>query len=348
VTGFYFNEVREIDAEVIAHAGRRAGRFPSGTDYGVPVWRGWIGDSNMWDTEHHLHEKLVENPRPGWKLFQQPGGMEPHAENLENLEQTEATLKLAPDDPVRREQGRKYYLMALDDYTREDANVYVHAKWGTVRTGKPIYTDYADGIHCRTFQLDPRLPLRIGYDFGRTPAACVAQRMNGGQWRVRYELCGFDIGLKKHAEELVRFLAEVAPGYTIEEVTGDPSGDAQDDDDKTSFTHLAAAGIKAKAASTNDPSTRVGAVNDCFRTLRGGEPGLIIHPDCKLLRKACIDGYHYRKLKVAGDRYDDKPDKNKWSHIAEALQYLLLGGGEGRRFLNKKPRETPRQRTALT
>jgi hypothetical protein len=347
VTGFYFNEVREISDAILTHAGRRAGRFPSGPDYGVPTWRGWIGDSNMWDTEHHLYDKLVENPREGWRLFHQPGGMDPDAENLENLEQTEETLALPYDDPRRRAQGRKYYEMALSDYGKEDADVYVHAKWGALRDGKPIYTEYADSVHCRPFELVKGIPLRIGYDFGRTPAAVIAQQLpNGGQWRVRDELCGFDIGVKKHGEQLKAMIMRKYPDFEVEAAHGDPSGDAKDDNDLTTFQHLAAAGINCKPASTNDPTTRFEAVNGRFRTLSYGEPGLIIHPDCKMLRKACIDGYHYRKLRVAGNRFDDKPNKNDYSHVAEALQYLLLGGGEARVVLNKRRANPHRQRYA--
>jgi hypothetical protein len=77
-------------------------------------------------------------------------------------------------------------------------------------------------------------------------------------------------------------------------------------------------------------------VQSNFRTLLDGEPALVIHPDAKILRRACLDGYHYRKLQVAGQRYDDKPNKNEYSHPAEGLQYLLLGSGEGRRV--KRPK----------
>lgn len=345
VTGFYFNEVREMGAAILSQAGRRL-RYPSG-DLGVPTWRGWIGDSNMWDTEHDLYDKLVENPREGWKLFHQPGGMDEGAENLENLEQTEETLALAYDDPRRREQGRNYYRMALNDYTKEDADVYVHAKWGAIRTGKPIYTDYSDRVHCRGFEIPPGALLRIGYDFGRTPAAVIAHKTAAGQWRVRHELCAFDMGVKAHGELLKKFLAERYPRHDVEAATGDPSGGEHDAREETVFQILEGVGVKCRPASTNEPSVRIEAVNSCFRTLIAGEPSLVIHPDCKLLRKGCIDGYHYRKLKVAGNRYDDKPNKNDWSHVAEALQYLLLGGGEGRAVLNRRPR-APRQRFAVT
>ena len=81
---------------------------------------------------------------------------------------------------------------------------------------------------------------------------------------------------------------------------------------------------------------RIEAVQDGFRRLVDGEPALLIHPDCKILRRACLDGYHYRKMQVAGNRYDDKPHKNMYSHVAEALQYEMLGTGEGRRVIRSK------------
>lgn len=327
VTGFYFNEVREIAEPIIAHAGRRAGRYPPQSDGGCE-WAGWIGDTNPWDTEHFLHDRFIENPREGWRHFIQPGGMEPDAENLENLP-----------------GGRQYYIDALADYTQEDANVYVHAKWGITKAGKPIYTDYVDSLHCRPFELLRGVPLSIGLDFGRTPAAAIAQNTPMG-WRVRHELCAVDMGVKQFGEELKKFVAERCAGYEIGLVTGDPAGNERDARDETVFDILKGVGIEARPASTNDPTVRIEAVNGALRRLTRGQPSLLIHPDCKILRRACIDGYHYRKLKVVGQRYDDKPDKNQYSHIAEALQYLLLGGGEGRQVFNKGPRSGTRPRYA--
>lgn len=334
-TGFYFNEVREVVREITSMAGTRAGRYPSGLEEGTPTWRGWIGDSNMWDTEHYLHEKFVNNPDPDYILFQQPGGMEANAENLENLEQTAETLALPYDDTRRREQGRTYYVNALKDMSKEDADVYVHAKWGTVRTGKPIYTNYSDHIHCRAVEPSKKLKIRIGYDFGRTPAAVLGQVDLRGRWLIFDELCGFGVGVKAHGAELKKLVLARYPGLEVEAAHGDPSGDSEDADDKTVFQHLAAVGIICIPALTNEWNTRLEAVQGRFRELIDGEPAITIHPRCKMLRKACIDGYHYAKMKVAGNKYQDKPNKNDWSHVAEALQYILLGGGEGAKVLNR-------------
>ena len=50
-----------------------------------------------------------------------------------------------------------------------------------------------------------------------------------------------------------------------------------------------------------------------------GQPAMLIHPNCKVLRKALAGGYHYRRVQVANDeRYTDEPVKNMSSHVAEA------------------------------
>ncbi|MET0659130.1 MAG: terminase family protein [Steroidobacteraceae bacterium] len=328
LTGFYFNECREIDEQIIVHAGRRAGRFPPRSEGGC-TWSGWIGDSNPWDTEHYLYRDLTEGEKaPDWKLFVQPGGMDANAENRENL-------------------PPGYYENALKDYSKEDADVYVHAKYGRTKSGKPIYIDYVDSIHCKPFELSPHLPIRIGIDFGRTPAATIGQLSPNGNWRIRYELCAFDMGIKVFGATLVRFLEEKVPRWPIGNVTGDPSGNAKDGSDQTAFDLLKASKLIASPATTNELSVRIEAVNGGFRRMADGEPGLIIHPDCKMLRRACIDGYRFRKLAVMGNRYADEPDKNEYSHVAEALQYMLLGGGEEKVVRARRPTGS-RARYAIT
>jgi hypothetical protein len=43
-------------------------------------------------------------------------------------------------------------------------------------------------------------------------------------------------------------------------------------------------------------------------------------------------GYALKRVQVGGAaKYRDMPDKNDYSHVAESLQYLLVGGGEARR-----------------
>lgn len=334
VTGFWFNELREIDTTILAHAGRRAGRYP-GADLGGCTWRGWIGDTNPWPFTADLHDMFVTNKRNGYEFFKQPGGMDEDAENLENLEQTPETLKLPYNDPKRREQGRTYYINALRDYSKDDADMYVHCKYGASRDGKPVFVSYNDNTHCKPFELDKNAPLLIGYDnTGRNPAAIVAQKTDVGQWRIRYEFIGDGMGLKAHATALKAFLETERPGFVIEKITCDPAGRAKgaDDLDMPMVIRSVFKGVLVVNARTNDPATRIEAVDGRFRALINGEPAILIHPDCKVLRAACISAYHYRRMKISGkERYAEEPEKNHpYADAADGLEYLMLGGGEGK------------------
>jgi hypothetical protein len=63
-----------------------------------------------------------------------------------------------------------------------------------------------------------------------------------------------------------------------------------------------------------------------------GKPGFIVHRECARLRKALSGGYHFKRVAMGAgqERFKDVPNKNMHSHVADALGYLLLGGGEHR------------------
>ena len=56
--------------------------------------------------------------------------------------------------------------------------------------------------------------------------------------------------------------------------------------------------------------------------MREGKPMLLLHPNCKMLRKGFNGKYGYRRLHTSQEKYVDKPDKNDFSHIHDALQYV--------------------------
>ncbi len=345
VSGMWMNEIREINSTIFAHAGRRCGRFP-GADMGGCTWRGILGDTNPWAATSDFHEMFVADPRPGYKFFKQPGGLDAEAESLENLEQTPETILLPWNDPRRREQGRTYYINALRDYNKADGSMYVHCKYGASRDGKPVFEAYDDNVHCREKELlllkdhpkaDPVIPIYLGWDnTGRNPAVVVAQKSEDGQWCAQYELCAEGMGMKAFAAEVKRWLAEIIPNYRIIKITCDPAGKAKgaDDLDMRMLIVQVFPSVPVQNARTNDPATRIEAVDGAMRRqiLPGGEPALIISKRCKILRTACISKYHFRKMKISGsDRWTDTPEKvTPYADVADALQYLMLGGGEGR------------------
>ena len=329
LTGAWMNEAREQPKAVLDGLTGRVGRFPSKL-MGGASWSGIIADTNPPDTDHWWYH-LAEEERPrGYAFYRQPGGLDANAENVENL-------------------PRDYYARQLAGKDSDWVKVYVHADYGFVRDGKPVYPEWRDGIHCREFDLIPGLPIHVGIDFGLTPAAVFAQRTAMGQWRIHSELVTEDMGAVRFSEMVRAAMQERYPGYAFGSITGDPAGDTRAQTDETTpFQILRAAGVPAQPAPTNDFIKRRESVASCLSRLIDGQPGLAVHPQCVILRKAMSGGYNYRRVQVTGEeRYRDVPDKNHYSHVAEAAQYLLVGAGEARTLV-RRDRPAFRQATAIS
>ena len=332
LTGAWVNECREVPKAILDTLGDRVGRFPSKREGGC-TWRGVICDTNPPDEDHWLY-RVAELERPeNWAIFRQPGGVierdgefisNPAAENIENLE---------PD----------YYMARLPGKNPDYIRVYYASQYGFVREGKPVYPEYVDKIHCADEFLapDPSVPLYVGLDFGLTPAAAFGQRLANGRWVWIDELVTEDMGVSRFADLLGPKLSGEFAGYEIE-VYGDPAGrNRAETDEKTAFQILQAKGINARpAADNNDYTRRREAVAVSLGRLIDGKPGLLVSPKCKMLRKAMAGGYCYRRIQVVGDeRFHDKPNKDRFSHIAEAAQYMMLGAGEGRAITRGEPKK---------
>jgi len=323
LTAAWLNETKELPLAIIEMVDLRIGRYPKDVE---PTWHGIFGDTNACDTDHWYY-RLAEDDRPeGWVFLRQPGGVtreskdapwveNPHAENLANL---------PPGYYAKGVQGK-----------REDwILVNLANEYGFVKDGKPVWPEYRDSVHCRPFELVKGLGLNIGLDFGLTPAAIFGQPTPAGQWRWRRELVMTDTGIIRFAGALKLFIGEHFAGWRINAITGDPSGDARekgDGEERTAFQLLKANDVDAKPAHTNDFAIRTEVVAAPMRKLIDGEPGFLIHPDCKITRKGMQGGYAFKRVKVSGDeRYRDKPDKNMYSHPCEAGQYMMMGNGDGK------------------
>lgn len=330
ITGAWMNEAREQPKAVLDALTGRVGRYPAKREGGAS-WFGVIMDTNPPDSDHWWYGLAEETSPEGFEFFSQPPGDSDEAENVENL---------PPGYYERLKAGK----------TDEWVKVYVRGEYGFVMDGKPVYPEFRDSLHVREFDLVKGLPLYGGMDFGLTPAGLFAQRMPNGQIRIHSELVTDDMGIKRfgalwHREALLRY-----PGMEFARITGDPAGQARNDDETTSFDLLRAEKVPAVPASTNSFTLRREAFAAPMTRLIDGEPGLIVHPQCRRLRKALAGGYHFKRVAVAGaDRFHNEPDKGPLSHVAEAGQYLVLGMGEGQ-AIKRAPdfNAANRQRHAVT
>jgi hypothetical protein len=317
LTGAWVNEAREVEYSVIKTLLGRLRRYPSHRQ-GGPTWSGLILDTNPPDDDSWWY-RLFEEDRPAEaRLFKQPGGRTPEAENLDHLQ-----------------GGRQYYdtLAALNASDPIWVKVHVDAQYGPTMSGKPIYPEFKDHVHVVDSipLLATTSTLLLGMDFGLTPAMVFGQRdPKDGQVQVVDELVATDLGAVRFAEDASRLIRTAfrdrkVAGY------GDPAGEQRSSvDERTPFDVVNAQGIPISPAPTNDFTLRREAVGRALTRLTlMGRPALVISSKCRTLRKAMNGGYCFKRISAAGStRFREVPDKNHFSHVAEALQYLMVGEGE--------------------
>ena len=343
LTGIWINEAREIPKSIIDACTMRVGRYPSMRE-GGPSWTGVIADTNApeeitggqsWlvvPIPDHIpasEAKMLVKP-DNWRFYVQPWHEEKRDEDGE-------VQSYVPNEEAENAKHmlKSYYPNLIQGKGKTWIDVYVMNRLGTIQDGKPVYNMLVSDTHIAKEEIPvaDSMPLYCGLDFGLTPAAVFGQKVRG-RWFILQEIVAFDMGIVRFAE-LLR--AEIATRYANCDVNifGDPSGDFRaQTDESTPFQVLRGAGLVARPAPSNDVSLRLEAVSTPLNRMVDGNAGFLIDPRCKELIKGFEGGYAYRRIQVSGERYDDRPEKNRFSHIHDALQYLMLGAGEGRQVLN--------------
>jgi len=348
LTGLWLNETDTLDRAVLTFGVGRIGRYPSAKDGGC-AYRTVICDFNAPDIDNWTYDLFVEQnigldekaqaslrdalgDRFGVGFHRQPGGREPNAENLKNLEAGyyEQLMIGMPDHYIRR---------------------FVDNQFGAVRNGQPVYPEFNDALHIAAATLEPLrdLPVCLAVDGGSTPACVFGQRLPSGQVRVLAEVVVFapgeDMVLEKFSAEA--FGAECAD-YWLEhfgkcqfgQAWSDPAG-LHGDDYTASWTRRfwrafcerigpQARGWKMRAAPVkgNRLPDRIEPVRKLLTTNPGGKPGLLIDPKrCAVLRRGFNNGYVLVRTQRSNGmgRWKNEPDKNDFSHVHDGLQYLVAG-----------------------
>lgn len=342
----WVNEACEIPKSIVLMLGDRVGQFPSRKDEGV-TWGGVFMDTNSMDDDHWW-PKLVEEAPDGWEFFDQPGGLieiengkfiaNPLAENIEAI-------------------GDDYYVSRIPGNSLEHIRVFYCNQYGFVRQGQPVFPEFSEAMHVAPRKLEPMkgVPLRVAWDFGLTPAAVICQKLPDGRWIALREIESYElggVGIQTFAPIVIDYLQEHFPGFEIATMYGDPAGDQRDPikESNTVFSilnsELRPYGMKCLPAPVpgNSFMIRREALASNLLRLTSGLPRIMFCPSMKTTIKGMKGGYYYRRVQVAGeDRYQNEPVKSRHSHCIEALEYGLLGAGEGVSLLRgkKKPELKP-------
>lgn len=353
LTGVWINEAREIPKSIVDACTMRVGRYPSMKDGGAS-WYGVIADTNAPEEDHwwpimagdvpvpdHLSrdETLMLVKPDNWEFFTQPSALNAKLNKQDEIEGYESN----PIAENKKYITEDYYNNIIRGKTKGWIDVYVMNKLGSLEEGKPVYPNFKEETHVAVnkLEINPNLPIYAGLDFGLTPAAVFAQKTVLGKWNILSELVCFDMGVTRFAELLRSEIAKNFQGMEVN-IYGDPAGDFRSQtDERTPYQILRQYGLKATPAPSNDVALRIDAVDSALTRMLDGKAAFQLSKDCINLKKGFNGGYHYRRIQTSGDRYDDKPLKNRYSHIHDALQYLMIGAGEGRAIISGKTQIKP-------
>jgi hypothetical protein len=321
------DEVREINSDVFDALTGRLGRYPNGMmvphrpqwgvddkgnpvqgcvdDNGVQMKKVW-GATNPPDLDAHWEQYLTNADPEKVHVTIQPSGLSDEADWVQHL-------------------PSHYYEDLCEGKAEDWIDVYVHGKWGKSLSGMPVYDKtFTADFHVAKERLKAvqsvDYPITIGVDFGRTPSAVFMQRDPRGRVLVLDEITSENMGIETFINtKLNPFIGNNYQGFTFA-CAPDPAGFAKTQlNEMTLVDALKDAGYKCVKPPTNDPDKRIAAVERLLSQQLEGKAMFLVSPSCTHLIKGFRSGYRY-KVKKNGEM-EDKPDKNEFSHIHDALQY---------------------------
>jgi len=339
LTGAFLNEASELDEEVKKMALQRTGRYPALIDgMDDDFWTGVIMDTNPPSSDHWWY-RLAELECPiNHQFWRQPpallpvevgGGLDKHLEYVPNQGQKEGIP--AAENVRWQKLGYNYWMRQAQGADNEWVKVYLMGEYGHLVRGRPVYPEYNDAMHLSKVVLPVMraMPLVIGFDFGLTPACAFMQQTPQGTVQLIDECVSEDMDLRRFCEEVVnpKLRSEYAGMHVIG--VGDPAGNQRSQaDGQTCMQILKECGIPADIAPTNSFMARRDAVGFYLTKLIGGRPAFIVSPKCEVSRRGLQGEYRYKELRIGGmnglKRFSETPDKNFYSHVADALQYACL------------------------
>lgn len=355
----WFNEGQFAQFAVIREAAARVSppRFPRIIDGGC-AWGGLILDTNAPPADHWIpvmrgdvappdwmsedQRRALKKPDT-WTFYLQPPGL------IEVFDDKGVFIKYKPNPAA---ENLKYLHKAGVDPLDPKTNFYMEKIWAqpkqwidanimnrssVVVDGKPVYPLFRRDVHVSDRNLEPvpGTPVVVGIDSsGRQPAALIGQNLRG-DWFIQREFIGRDMSMQEFAPQLKAYLSQHYPGYEFV-FWGDPAGGQRGSaNDTTPFDVFRSFQMVVRPSpdAQNRQSLRHEAVNAVLlrrSTTPGRQAALCVDPRCTTYITGMSGGYYMRRIRVSGERYADEPEKNQYSHICEAGEYMMLGGGEGR------------------
>lgn len=191
--------------------------------------------------------------------------------------------------------------------------------------GRAVYADHwSPEFHISKQSLgwSPKYPICRGWDFGLNGACVFGQLFPHSRLFILREAVSEDISFETFLTEVNRLSLEWFPGASFIEFI-DPTGRYRMGADERSYSMmLASKPLNARRiiSGVNEPAGRISSVIGFLKENVKGLPTYLVDPSCETLIKGFNGGYLYGF--DAQNRVKDKPEKNFFSHIHDANQYL--------------------------
>ncbi len=340
ITAGWMNECDLLNEDVPGRFYGRTGRYPPASE--IMEWEGdrlgWVkdpdsgveainvpriimGDYNPPDESNWTYKRHIEEPQnwTGYNFFAQPSGLSPQAENRAG----KARYKYEEEE--RQFGGSK----------NSEARRNVHGEYAAKKIGTVIYDRFSILKHRSDVALQPvkELPYYMGFDAGGTPACGIGQFMPNGQFRGLREIVSSPLtitGPQRFSENVMEILLRDFRGMRCAGAWGDPSAWYGADKVRGELAFMETVSVALQTAimptASNDLKSRIEAVDWYF----GGDidavtPRSLWDPSLKHTIRGFVSQYHLTKASSAGKTDSSEIDKNEYSHVQDAWQYLLYG-----------------------
>uniref|UniRef100_A0A6M3JR76 Putative terminase n=1 Tax=viral metagenome TaxID=1070528 RepID=A0A6M3JR76_9ZZZZ len=328
LTGVWFDESIEIADPIKLILQGRIGRYPEAENWPLlgydkrsyPIFdvrKFVIETTNPPDVTHPLYYQYKWlTPVPGPVPEKPPldnhhGYWQPPRENEANL------------DPGYYDDLTNAYRDNIDWL-----EMYVEGKPGIIIRGKQVYNNFDKRIHvAQTPLVWAKGPLYRGWDnSGNVPAAVVVQLVQsrfGYQLQILREFFDDRANIVTFANRVVQECNILYPDAKWTDYA-DPAGFNEYSTRTGEFTSNAKL-MRDEAHVNVQPSEQNLSVRiTTIESQLAIRDGLLIDPSCIRVINGFIGGYCYSEIKSLPGTYSDQPEKNRFSHLHDATQYVCI------------------------
>jgi hypothetical protein len=364
VTGYWIDESIEVAGEIKRILKTRIGRYPSAKQ--AEKWY----KAKFKQVPEHLYEykklptgemqRQFKTPRFGLETTNPPDVEHETYHEFKWL--TDVPGPVPEKEPLKNHFGfwqpprenepnlrAGYYDDLIADYKDHPdwLEMYVDGKPGVIVIGKLVYNNFKRGHHvAKAPLLWSGIPLVRGWDnSGNIPACIIVGVPSPRVIHVYLEINHDKMNMVQFTKHAIHQCNMKFPGAEWLD-WGDPAGEnkfSTRDGGWTSNAQLMRdEGVDVQSSEQN-PSARYNAVDDQLAII----DGFLIDPSCVRLINGFMGGYHYKEVGSNTGIYMDTPNKNRFSHIHDALQYAMVRLVSNTKHKPKKGKWKRRNRGAM-